>query len=213
MDDINNDVINNDVMNNDVMNNNVMNNDVTSLDDISNDSIFASEADSTQTETTQLLNRRAHEMKTHIALKYKGKDFTKILNPEYNSSKRTTLVISILDVEATNITLKIEKELLKSKNLTLYKKKQYIYSLRDFSISSYTANFNAVKIIEVIENVGPEKFVAVVFDAEIAMTAAKYLITTQYLHILPVNTVKELISNRQFWIDVEQLQDILRPVK
>ncbi|CAG8822328.1 32965_t:CDS:2, partial [Racocetra persica] len=46
-------------------------------------------------------------------------DFTKLLNPGYNSPKRATLATSILDVEAVNITLKIEKELLKSKNLTL----------------------------------------------------------------------------------------------
>ncbi|CAG8564471.1 32807_t:CDS:2, partial [Racocetra persica] len=189
------------------------------------------------------------------------------------TKERTTLATTILDVEAANIILKIEKELLKSKNLILCidswcsplkrsiyafmimtdEKKQYIYSLRDFSMSSHTANFNAEKIIEVIENVGSEKFVAVVSDAESAMTAAKHLIATKYLYILPVrfikffrnsyisgaalnqeiistftigrnlkmkqdpqvfnraNTVKELISNRQFWIDVEQLQDILCP--
>ncbi|CAG8794888.1 31792_t:CDS:2, partial [Racocetra persica] len=240
-------------------------------------------------------------------------DFTKLLNPGYNSPKRTTLATSILDVEAANITLKIEKELLKSKNLTLCvdswcsplkrsiyafvimtdEKKQYIYSLRDFSMSSHTANFNAERIREVIENVGPEKFVAVVSDAESAMIAAKRLVATQYPHILPVrciahhmqlisssichllharailsncqtvikffrnyyiagatlnqeiistftvsgnlksstktrwstvleqdpqifnrvSAVKELIGDRQFWIDVEQLRDILRPVK
>ncbi|CAG8847128.1 29921_t:CDS:1, partial [Racocetra persica] len=60
-------------------------------------------------------------------------------------------------------------------------KKQYIYSLHDFSISSHTANFNAEKIIEVIKNIGPEKFVAVVFDAELAMTVAKHLVATKFL--------------------------------
>ncbi|CAG8837328.1 32716_t:CDS:1, partial [Racocetra persica] len=141
-------------------------------------------------------------------------DFTKLLNPGYNSPKRATLATSILDVEAANITLKIEKELLKSKNLTLCvdswcsllkrsiyafvimtdEKKQYIYSLRDFSMSSHMANFNAERIREVIEYVGPEKFVAVVSDAESAMTAAKCLVATQYLHILPVRCIAHHIQ-------------------
>ncbi|CAG8466895.1 857_t:CDS:2 [Cetraspora pellucida] len=185
-----------DIMNNNVMNNNIMNNDATSLGNISNDSILASEANSKQTETTQSSYKRAHEMKAHLALKCKRRivcsdisfsafdspyfeNFTKLLNPEYNSPKRATLATSILDVEAANITLKIEKELLKSKNLMLCvdswcsplkhsiyafvimmdEKKQYIYSLRDFLMSSHMANFNAKRIREVIENVGPKKFV------------------------------------------------------
>ncbi|CAG8800515.1 569_t:CDS:2, partial [Racocetra persica] len=38
-------------------------------------------------------------------------DYIKILNPRYNSPKRYTLAASILDAEAANIILKIEKEL------------------------------------------------------------------------------------------------------
>ena len=94
------------------------------------------------------------------------KDYTKILNPGYNSSKRNALASSILDAEAANIILKIEKELSKAKNLTLYidswcsplkhsiyafvivtnERKQYVYALRDFSKFSYTAKFNAEKL-------------------------------------------------------------------
>jgi hypothetical protein len=48
-------------------------------------------------------------------------DFTKTLNSAYNPPKRTALSTTHLDGELANITLKIEKELAKAKNLTLCK--------------------------------------------------------------------------------------------
>ena len=48
-------------------------------------------------------------------------DFTKTLNSGYNPPKRTALSTTHLDGELANITLKIEKELAKAKNLTLCK--------------------------------------------------------------------------------------------
>ncbi|CAG8829676.1 6119_t:CDS:2, partial [Cetraspora pellucida] len=100
---------------------------------------------------------------------------------------------SILNAEAANIILKIEKELFKAKNLTLCidswcsplkhsiyafvivtnERKQYVYALRDFSKFSHTTKFNTEKIIEVLKNVGPEKFVAITTNAESAMMMAK----------------------------------------
>ncbi|CAG8564405.1 17250_t:CDS:2 [Dentiscutata erythropus] len=141
-------------------------------------------------------------------------DYTKMLNPGYSPPKRTTLATSILDIEAANITLKIEKELSKSRNLILCvdgwcspmkhsiyafvimtdKKKQYVYSLRDFSKYSYIAKFNAEKIIEVLENVRPEKFVAIVSDAESAMTVAKRQVAAKYPHILPIRCIAHHIQ-------------------
>ncbi|CAG8801721.1 6077_t:CDS:2, partial [Cetraspora pellucida] len=47
-------------------------------------------------------------------------DYTKILNPSYDPSKRTILASSILDSEMTNIIIKVENKLSKTKNLTLY---------------------------------------------------------------------------------------------
>ena len=46
-------------------------------------------------------------------------DFTKSLNSGYNPPKRTALSTTHLDGELANVTLKIEKELVKAKNLTL----------------------------------------------------------------------------------------------
>ena len=48
-------------------------------------------------------------------------DFVKSLNSAYNPPKRTALATTQLDGELANITLKIEKELAKAKNLTLCK--------------------------------------------------------------------------------------------
>ena len=43
----------------------------------------------------------------------------------------------------------------------------------DVSSFSHTAEFNARKMLEVLEKVGPEKFSAIISDAESAMMAAK----------------------------------------
>ncbi|CAG8515676.1 10377_t:CDS:2 [Cetraspora pellucida] len=126
------------------------------------------------------------------------KDYTKILNPGYDPSKRTTLASSILDSEAANIIIKVENELSKAKNLTL----------------CIDTNFNAEKIIEVLENVGPEKFIAIVSDTEMSMIAAKKQVLEQEAQIFShANSVKNLINDRQFWIDIKQLRNILGPAK
>ncbi|CAG8675214.1 171_t:CDS:2, partial [Ambispora gerdemannii] len=205
-------------------------------------------------------------------------DYTKLLNFEYNSPKRSALTTSILDTEMVNIILKMKKELSKAKNFTLCidgwssplkhsiyafvimtnERKQYIYSLQDFSRFSHTASFNAEKIIEVLEKVRPEKFIAVVLDAESAIMIAKpgaalrdeiiysfivdgnlksttktwwstawdscesilrneaniRLVLEQEPQVFShANAVKNLINNHQFWVDVEQLRNILGPAK
>ncbi|GES95997.1 ribonuclease H-like domain-containing protein [Rhizophagus clarus] len=177
----------------------------------------------------------------------------------YNPPKRTVLVTTHLDGKLANVTLKIEKELAKAENLTL-------------------SDFNARKMLEVLEKVGPEKFSAIITDAESAMMAVKRQVANKYPHILPmrciahhiqlilsdtcnhswakkvlsdcqkifsffknfypadttlrkeifhtftvleqkpqifvrVNATKNLINDHQFWINVEQLQNLIVPVK
>ncbi|CAG8480810.1 25626_t:CDS:2 [Dentiscutata erythropus] len=72
-------------------------------------------------------------------------------------------------MEAVNITLKIEKELSKAENLTLY-------------------------VDKVLEKVRPEKFVAVVSDAESAMMAAKRQVAAKFSHILPIRCIVHYIQ-------------------
>jgi len=141
-------------------------------------------------------------------------DYTKELNPGYNPPKRAALSTSILDAEAANIIIKIEQELSKAKNLTLCidgwcsplkhsiyafviitsERKQYVYSLRDFSKFAHTAKFNAEKIIEVLESIGPEKFTAIVSDAESSIMAAKRQIAQKYQYILPIRCIAHHIQ-------------------
>ncbi|CAG8789178.1 3712_t:CDS:2, partial [Dentiscutata erythropus] len=159
-------------------------------------------------------------------------DFTKILNLGYNSSRCNTLALLVLDAEVANITLKIKKELFKAKNLTLYidswcsplkhniyafviitnKRKQYVYSLQNFSKFSHMANFNAKKMIEILEKVGPEKFIAITTNAELAMMVAKRQVIEKYLKILPirciVHHIQKILSDCQSsgWTSCELLR-------
>ncbi|PKB91741.1 hypothetical protein RhiirA5_447741 [Rhizophagus irregularis] len=50
---------------------------------------------------------------------------------------------------------------------------EIIYSLKNLSSESHTAKFLAGKINEVITNIGPEKFSAVVSDHTAACASAK----------------------------------------
>ncbi|CAG8791181.1 22907_t:CDS:2, partial [Racocetra persica] len=104
-------------------------------------------------------------------------DFTKMLNPGYNSPKRTILAISILDVEAANILLKVEKKLSKAKNITL-------------CIDGWSSPLKQ----KVLKNVGPEKFIAIISDAESSIVAAKCQVTTKYPHILSIRCIAHHIQ-------------------
>ncbi|CAG8830101.1 12529_t:CDS:2, partial [Cetraspora pellucida] len=98
-------------------------------------------------------------------------DYIKILNYGYNSPKQTSLALSILDIEAW---CSPTKHSIYAFVIMTDNRKQYVYSLHNFSIYPHIANFNTKKILEILEKVGPEKFVAVVFVAESAMMAAKF---------------------------------------
>ncbi|EXX56855.1 hypothetical protein RirG_212430 [Rhizophagus irregularis DAOM 197198w] len=53
-------------------------------------------------------------------------------------------------------------------------------------MDSHTGTFNATEIEKVLTLIGPEKFAAVVSDAESAMQMARRLITEKYTHILSI---------------------------
>ncbi|RIB22904.1 hypothetical protein C2G38_2140003 [Gigaspora rosea] len=133
-------------------------------------------------------------------------DYTKALNPSYDPPKRTDLTTSILDSEAANIIIKVDKELSKAKNLTL---------CIDSWCSPLKHSSYAFVIITSEKKQGfredwTEKFTAVVSDAESSITAAKRQVLEQEHQIfICANNVKNLINDRQFWIDIEQLRNIL----
>ncbi|GBC48407.2 ribonuclease H-like domain-containing protein [Rhizophagus irregularis DAOM 181602=DAOM 197198] len=102
-------------------------------------------------------------------------DFVQSLCFAYGPPKRTTLSTTFLNHETAIILNKIKEELKYEKNLTL-----------DTSMDSHTGTFNATEIEKVLTSIGPEKFAAVVSDAESAMQMARRLITEKYTHILSI---------------------------
>lgn len=110
--------------------------------------------------------------------------------------------------------IKINKELENEHNLTLAvdgwsspsgksiyafviitpSRKQYIHTLVDESSKSHTGSFNASEIERVLISIGPQKFVAIVTDAESAMQLAKQIISTKYSHILSIRCIAHHIN-------------------
>ncbi|GBB85484.1 hypothetical protein RclHR1_00120038 [Rhizophagus clarus] len=123
-------------------------------------------------------------------------------------------MITYLNEEAANILLKIEEELHESRNLTLGidswtsplgqsiyaftiitpNRRQYIYSIEDFSSQRHTAEFNEKQLLKVIEDVGKDKFIAVVSDGEAAIQSAKRRVTNKYPHIMPIRCIAHHIN-------------------
>jgi hypothetical protein len=65
-------------------------------------------------------------------------------------------------------------------------RKQYIHALKDESSYSHTGPFTATEIEKVFTSIKPEKFVAVVSDAESSMQMARRLISEKYPNILSI---------------------------
>ena len=72
--------------------------------------------------------------------------------------------------------------------------KEYIHSLKDFSLHSHTAAFISEEILKVIDNVGAEKFSSVVSDNASTMVKAKRLVNEKYSHIIPVRCITHHIN-------------------
>ena len=73
-------------------------------------------------------------------------------------------------------------------------RRQFIYSINDFSSDRHTAQFNEEQLLRRIDNIGKEKITAIVSDAESAMMAAKRRIVSNYKHILPVRCIAHHIN-------------------
>ncbi|CAG8806354.1 20578_t:CDS:2, partial [Gigaspora margarita] len=93
------------------------------------------------------------------------KKYIKALNPSYEPPKCSDFATSILDIEAANIIIKIDMELSKAKNLTLF--------IANFSKVACTTKFFVEKIIEELESIRQKKFIAIVSNTKSLMIAAK----------------------------------------
>ncbi|GES73407.1 ribonuclease H-like domain-containing protein [Rhizophagus clarus] len=92
---------------------------------------------------------------------------------------------TILDDAENSIQRKLE-ELHESRNLTL-------------GIDSWTSplgqtEFNEKQLLKVIEDVGKDKFIAVVSDGEAAIQSAKRRVTNKYPHIMPIRCIAHHIN-------------------
>jgi len=59
---------------------------------------------------------------------------------------------------------------------------------------SHTADFLEKEILEVIENIGPQKISAIVSDAAAALVLAKKKITEKYPHIISIRCIAHHIN-------------------
>lgn len=141
-------------------------------------------------------------------------DFVKCLCPAYELPNRVTFAGPWVNQELTNVLEIILSETRSTKNITLGidgwcgpngesiyafililpSGKEYVHSLRDFSLYTHTANFISDEILKVIEEVGSEKFSSVVSDNASTMVAAKRLVNKKYSHIMPVRCITHHIN-------------------
>ena len=141
-------------------------------------------------------------------------DFVKNLCAAYELLNRVTFAGSWVNQELANVVAFSLDEARSSKNITLGidgwagpngesiyafilnlpSGKEYIHSLKDFSLNTHTADFISKEIIKVIENVGADKFSSVVSDNTSTMVAAKKLVNVKYPHILPVRCITHHVN-------------------
>ena len=141
-------------------------------------------------------------------------DFVKSLCPAYELPNRITFAGSWVNQELATVTTIIYDETQSSTNITLGidgwagpngqsiyafililpSGKEYIHSLKDFSLYSHTADFMSTEILKVIEDVGYNRFSSVVSDNASTMVAAKKLVNEKYPHILPVRCIAHHVN-------------------
>jgi len=73
-------------------------------------------------------------------------------------------------------------------------RKEYVHSLRNFSKDSHTGDFLCSEISRVLNEVGVNKFSAVVSDHASNIVLAKNLISAQYPHIIPMRCIAHHIN-------------------
>ncbi|CAG8475591.1 28658_t:CDS:2 [Gigaspora margarita] len=122
--------------------------------------------------------------------------------PNYAPPHKDALLGTILDREIAQIVVKLEAELQKEDNLTLYKgdslynyiittpsHHEYLYAIADYSGEHQTGDFIANKISEIIEKIGPHHFAAIVTDNGSNVRVAQRTVYENYSHILNIHCI------------------------
>ncbi len=136
------------------------------------------------------------EISFHVVENLFFMDLLHILCLGYYLPSRNTLLENMLNAEILHITTKINLKINEEKYLTLgldgwtnsrgqslYEfvlitkdQKEYLYSVQNLSNHSHTGNFLAEKIIEIIKDIGAERFVGIVSDNASTIVMAKRLV-------------------------------------
>jgi hypothetical protein len=141
-------------------------------------------------------------------------DFVKCLCPGYELPNRVTFAGSWVNQELSNTFTVTMSETYSSRNITLGldgwcgpngesiyafvlflpSGKEYIHSLKDFSIHTHSADFISKEILKIIEDIGHEKFSSIVSDNASVMVAAKRLVNEKYPNIIPIRCITHHIN-------------------
>ncbi|CAG8504857.1 18208_t:CDS:10 [Dentiscutata erythropus] len=178
--------------------------------DSSEDSSIGRPEDPVNAEYIKLGTRDKHG---HVAIKLVESpffiDLLKNLNAGYTPPSQKILSNLWLDQETARITVNIDEQLNRLKNLTLVldgwtsgshhsyyafviitsDRQQYVHSVQDFFSYSHTGCFLSNEIIKIIEEIGLNKFGAVVSDGAVAIQLAKNFVANKYPHIIPVRCI------------------------
>jgi hypothetical protein len=73
-------------------------------------------------------------------------------------------------------------------------RREFLYSLKDLSAVSHTADLLESEIKKVLNEVGPEKFAAVVSDNASAIAAARRRISESYPHIMNIRCIAHFVN-------------------
>ena len=73
--------------------------------------------------------------------------------------------------------------------LILPSRKEYIHSLKDLSFDTHTSEYISQKILEIVENIGPEKISLIISDNASTMVKAKKIVNAKYNHIIPIRCI------------------------
>ncbi|RHZ83156.1 hypothetical protein Glove_99g365 [Diversispora epigaea] len=150
---------------------------------------------------------------TSLAVQIKIK-ITIIAIPGYNLPSRLTLSGKLLEQETLRIEKKIENELEKDNHLTISldgwtsprhdsiynyiittsTRKEYLIKLKSYNIEKQTGSFMAEEIQKVMQNIGIEKFVAVVTDHGANLRVARRIIHETNSFILDLRCMAHAIN-------------------
>lgn len=73
-------------------------------------------------------------------------------------------------------------------------RKQFLYCLRDYSGSHHTGQFLASEIKTVLNNIGANKFIAIISDNGSNVKLAREMITTEYPYIINVRCIAHYLN-------------------